>query len=123
DQVDVSANGMSALEAVQSTRYDVILMDCLMPTMDGYEATARIRSLEGSARKNYIIAVTASAMAGEREKCLAAGMDDFVTKPIDPVVLKEALARRFGPLRSNRGPTSMSLETSPQTGGDVSGAA
>src|SRR6202022_4150055 len=101
DQVDVSANGMSALEAVQSTRYDVILMDCLMPVMDGYEATARIRSLEGSVRKTYIIAVTASAMAGEREKCLAAGRDDFVTKPIDPVALKDALARRYSPPRSN----------------------
>jgi signal transduction histidine kinase/CheY-like chemotaxis protein/HPt (histidine-containing phosphotransfer) domain-containing protein len=122
-QVDVSANGLFALEAVKSTRYDVILMDCLMPTMDGYEATARIRSLEGSGRKNYIIAVTASAMAGEREKCLAAGMDDFVTKPIDPVALKDALARRYAPRGSDPGPPDAAATTSERAVSDVSSPA
>jgi signal transduction histidine kinase/CheY-like chemotaxis protein/HPt (histidine-containing phosphotransfer) domain-containing protein len=122
-QVDVASNGMDALEAVKSTHYDVILMDCLMPLMDGYEATARIRSHEGSARKSYIIAVTASAMAGEREKCLSAGMDDFVTKPIDPIALKEALARRYSPLRANRRHARIASAGEPATGTDAQGAA
>jgi two-component system, sensor histidine kinase len=100
-QIDISADGTYALEAVQSNHYDVILMDCLMPVMDGYDATARIRSLEGSARHTYIIAVTAAATAQDRHKCLAAGMDDFVAKPIDPADLKEALARGKLASRSN----------------------
>ncbi len=92
-QIDISSDGAYALEAVQSIEYDVILMDCLMPVMDGYEATARIRSLEGSERHTYIIAVTTASSPQDRRKCLAAGMDDFLAKPIDPVALKEALNR------------------------------
>jgi signal transduction histidine kinase len=91
-QVDLAEEGRSAVEAVKSTRYDVILMDCLMPIMDGYEATASIRSLDGPNRHTPIIALTAAATASDREKCLLAGMDDFLAKPIDPAALKEALA-------------------------------
>jgi CheY-like chemotaxis protein len=101
-RVDIVSNGAEALAAVQQTRYDAVLMDCLMPVMDGYEATARIRTLDGAARRTPIIAITASAMVGDREKCLAVGMNDYVSKPLDPTALAGALARcrpRHNPTR------------------------
>jgi PAS domain S-box-containing protein len=91
--VDVAANGVEAVEAVQKERYDVVLMDCLMPVMDGYEATARIRGLASDTSRIPIIALTASAMVGDREKCLAAGMDDYLAKPINQAALAGVLAR------------------------------
>jgi PAS domain S-box-containing protein len=92
-RVDVANGGAEALQAVQSARYDVIFMDCLMPIMDGYEATDSIRRLEGHERHTPIIALTASAMNGDRQRCLTAGMDDYLSKPIRPAALIEALAR------------------------------
>jgi len=92
-QVDVVADGAAAVAAVQRAAYDAVLMDCLMPVMDGYEATARVRRLDGSAGHTPIIATTASAMVGDREKCLAAGMDDYISKPLDPTALAAALDR------------------------------
>jgi PAS domain S-box-containing protein len=92
-QVDAAHSGNEALDAVQSTAYDVILMDCLMPAMDGYETTHRIRQLERPGQYTPIIALTGSSREGDRERCLAAGMDDFVAKPFDPAALSDALAR------------------------------
>src|SRR6266487_2295166 len=68
-QVDLAANGAEAVQAVQATRYDVVLMDCLMPVMDGYESTARIRALPGEERHVPIVALTASAMPDDRDRC------------------------------------------------------
>jgi CheY-like chemotaxis protein/HPt (histidine-containing phosphotransfer) domain-containing protein len=91
--VDLAINGLEAVEAAASGRYDAILMDCLMPVMDGYEATARIRALPGAAHSTPIVALTASAMSDDRTRCLEAGMDDYVSKPLDPPALAAALAR------------------------------
>jgi two-component system, sensor histidine kinase and response regulator len=68
-------------------------MDCRMPDLDGYEATRRIRALEGPARGTYVIAMTSSAMAGDREECMMAGMDDYLSKPLDADLLAAALDR------------------------------
>jgi CheY-like chemotaxis protein len=87
-QVDVVDSGKAAVQAVQDGSYDVILMDCQMPEMDGFEATKAIRRFE-SLRNRYtpIIAVTALAMVGDKERCIAVGMDDYISKPIDRQVL------------------------------------
>jgi CheY-like chemotaxis protein len=74
-------------------RYSAIFMDCHMPELDGYEATAEIRRREGDDRRVPIIAMTANTMKGDREKCLASGMDDYVGKPIDPEALNDAITR------------------------------
>ena len=91
--VDVASNGEEAVELSQEHRYSAILMDCQMPVMDGYTATRAIRELEGSLRHTPIIALTAHAMAGERDKVLAAGMDDYLSKPLKPHALERMLQR------------------------------
>jgi CheY-like chemotaxis protein len=90
--VDTVENGSEAVEAVQRTTYDAILMDVQMPTMDGYEATRRIRALEFPNTRLPIIAMTANALAEDEKKSLAAGMDAHITKPINPAVLLQTLA-------------------------------
>jgi CheY-like chemotaxis protein len=92
-RVDVVANGLEALEALTRIRYAVIVMDCQMPEMDGFEATAEIRKREGSLSHTPIIAMTADAMQGDRERCLQAGMDDYVAKPVNPEMLEVVLNR------------------------------
>jgi CheY-like chemotaxis protein len=73
--------------------YALVLMDCQMPEMDGFEATASIRKLESPSRRIPIVALTANAMQGDRERCLAAGMDDYLAKPIRPEELVRVVAR------------------------------
>jgi PAS domain S-box-containing protein len=94
--VDVVGNGLEAVQAARKLPYDVIIMDCQMPEMDGFEATEKIRCLEGSGGHIPIIAMTANAMQGDRERCLAAGMDDYVAKPIRSEELYAALGRWIG---------------------------
>ncbi len=80
---EVVANGLDVLDAMARRRYDLILMDCQMPEMDGYRTTREIRDREDAGEHTVVIALTASAMRGEREKCLDAGMDDYISKPVD----------------------------------------
>ncbi len=89
---DVATDGVEALEAMATAHYDCVLMDCQMPRMDGYEAATRIRATEHD-RHTPIVAMTASAMASDRERCLAAGMDDYLTKPLDRELLATTLQR------------------------------
>ena len=95
---DVVPDGRDAVAAVATKKYGAVLMDCQMPGMDGYEATAEIRRAEGNGEGVPIIAMTAAAMEGDREKALAAGMNDYVTKPVDGAALDAALARWVVPL-------------------------
>jgi PAS domain S-box-containing protein len=97
-EVDVARNGVEALDAVRSNPYALVFMDCQMPVMDGYEATRQLRRQErdaGSTPRLPVIAMTAAAMAGDRERCLHAGMDDYLSKPLTIAALR-ALIDRLG---------------------------
>jgi two-component system, sensor histidine kinase and response regulator len=94
-RVDVVADGLAAVAAWQTGKFDLIIMDCQMPQMDGYEATREIRRLEVGGRHIPIVALTAHAMKGDEEKCRAAGMDDYLSKPIDRVKLEVCLERHL----------------------------
>ncbi len=95
---DVAANGLEALEAMKRWPYDLVLMDCQMPEMDGYQATAEIRKGERDQRHTPVVAMTADALQGDREKCLAAGMDGYIPKPVRIEQLDETLAQWDTPL-------------------------
>jgi CheY-like chemotaxis protein/HPt (histidine-containing phosphotransfer) domain-containing protein len=91
--VDVAGNGREAVGAVTRLAYAAVLMDCQMPEMDGFEATREIRRLEPASQHVPIVAMTAGAMAGDEERCLAAGMDAYISKPVDARVLAATLLR------------------------------
>ncbi|GEM_PF-2277884 len=106
-EVQLVGDGREALEVITAAKSDellAVLMDCAMPVMDGYTATAKVRELERDLGLNHlpIVAVTAHSMPGDAEKCLAAGMDDYVAKPIDTDRLKEVLSRWATPVRMAR---------------------
>ncbi len=94
-RADVAANGQDAIEAIERTAYDVIFMDCEMPVMDGYEATRHIREREEEEHRarTIIVAATTNTMPGNRERCLAAGMDDFMSKPMRAAAIQQILER------------------------------
>ena len=92
-EVIVAADGREALERLETTRFDLVLMDCQMPEMDGLEATAALRRREPEGERTLVIALTASAMHGDRERCLTAGMDDYLSKPLTRHALEQALQK------------------------------
>jgi PAS domain S-box-containing protein len=106
-QVEVANNGAEALEALCDADFDAVLMDCQMPVMDGYEATRRLRGGTDAVRNPSIpvIALTAHAMTADRAQCLAAGMNDYLTKPVNPVDLQQALIKVLPARRSGRQPS------------------
>jgi signal transduction histidine kinase/HPt (histidine-containing phosphotransfer) domain-containing protein len=102
-QIDIAGDGMEAIEAVRRQSYDIIFMDVQMPELDGLQATQRIRKGEKEQDQPgcVIIAMTASAMLGDRERCLAAGMDDYLAKPVRPEAVQSAL-ERWGPVAQRK---------------------
>jgi CheY-like chemotaxis protein/HPt (histidine-containing phosphotransfer) domain-containing protein len=111
-RADVVANGQEALEALERQSYDVILMDVQMPEMDGMEATRRIIDRWGADRP-HVIAMTAAAMEGDRQKCLDAGMDDYVSKPVDAQELIDALINGASASSTDAAPSPPDSTSSP----------
>ena len=101
-RADAAANGIETIQALQRQPYDVILMDVQMPQMDGLESTRRIRKELTAERQPCIVAMTANAMQGDREECLRAGMDDYLSKPIGVKELRQALENAFGRVKRKR---------------------
>jgi two-component system sensor histidine kinase/response regulator len=113
-EADCAANGQEALDLLAEKGYDLVLMDCQMPVLDGYETAKKLRKREKDARHTFVIALTAHAMPGEREKCLAAGMDDYLSKPVDLDALATALKKyeaQNARFENKYGVKSINLET------------
>jgi signal transduction histidine kinase/CheY-like chemotaxis protein len=104
-----AANGLEAIKLVDEITFDIILMDCQMPEMDGFEATRRIRALDGECSRIPIIAMTAGAMKGDRDLCLESGMDDYISKPVKPETLTEAIMRNLGGKATDRAGSSVDV--------------
>ena len=114
---DAVANGTEAVKTLETIPYDLVLMDCQMPEMDGYEATAKIRDQQSSVLNHNIpiIAMTANAMAGDREKCIKTGMNDYLSKPVNPHDLAEILEKWLPYEKETYGSTDEPIETESQT--------
>jgi CheY-like chemotaxis protein len=94
NSIDTALNGKEAIDKFESTNYDLILMDIQMPVMNGLETSEKIRALESTTNSHVpIIAITANAMIGDREKCLSAGIDDYISKPFLPAVLIDKIKK------------------------------
>ena len=105
-EAELVSDGEKAVRALRAADYDIVFMDCQMPVMDGYEATAEIRRRESDSSHIPIIAFTAHAMRGDRERCLAAGMDDYIPKPVKSTDLRRVL-------REWQGSATAAAETQP----------
>jgi len=121
---DTARDGREAVDAVQRNRYDLVLMDCQMPEMDGYEATQEIRLRESVTRRSRlpIVAMTANAMAGDRERCFEAGMDDYLPKPLDLGQLNQVMAKWIkgrGDVGAPGGGDAMAMPSGPEEGSAV----
>ncbi len=120
--VSLASNGREALAALETSRFDVVLMDVQMPELDGLEATAAIRARERESGAHLpIVAMTAHAMKGDRERCIAAGMDDYVAKPVRPAELYAALERTAGRTPEADPTASASPPLSPEDGAEAGG--
>jgi CheY-like chemotaxis protein len=96
-RVTVATNGRQALERLQEEKFALVFMDCGMPEMDGFEATRLLRSIETAGEHTIVVALTANSLEGDREQCLAAGMDDYMAKPYDPQRIAEMLIKWSAP--------------------------
>jgi CheY-like chemotaxis protein len=110
---DVANNGSEAVASASRIPYDIVFMDSQMPEMNGFEATARIRSVDGVERHTIIVAMTANALQGDREKCLAAGMDDYISKPIRKDDLADAIDRWSLAKEARKAPFQEANKTDP----------
>jgi CheY-like chemotaxis protein len=101
-EVTIATNGVEALERFEKEPYDLVFMDCSMPVMDGYQATREMRRRQGTTKHTPIVAMTANAMEDDRDRCLAAGMDDYLAKPFTFAALRELLERTLSRIHTNR---------------------
>ena len=116
-RADVVADGREALDAVRRVPYDIVFMDCQMPEMDGFEATGLIRKLEGRPARTLVVAMTANALRGDRERCIASGMNDYLPKPVTQESL-ESVIRKWEQLASAAGEGPAAIPAGPVSGPD-----